>query len=43
VGILFKVTVSASASGINDPGIRRTFYDTTADWHFTLGDGPVDH
>jgi hypothetical protein len=28
---------------VNDPAIKRTFYDTTAAWHFTLGDGPVDH
>jgi hypothetical protein len=27
---------------LNDPGTKRTFYDTTALWHFTLGDGPVD-
>jgi hypothetical protein len=26
---------------LNDPGTKRTFYDTTALWHFTLGDGPV--
>jgi hypothetical protein len=28
---------------VNDPSIKRTFYDTTADWHFTLGDGSIDH
>jgi hypothetical protein len=40
----FRVKPSISLSvKINDPGTRRTFYDTTADWHFTLGDGPVDH
>ncbi len=28
---------------INDPGTSRTFYDTTADWHFTFGDTALDH
>lgn len=28
---------------INDPATPRTFYDTTADWHFTAGDAAVDH
>jgi hypothetical protein len=27
---------------VNDPGTSRTFYETTADWHFTSGDA-VDH
>jgi hypothetical protein len=26
----------------NDPSTTRTFYDTTDDWHFTLGDGLID-
>lgn len=28
---------------INDPATSRTFYDTTADWHFTSGDAAIDH
>ena len=28
---------------VNDPGIPRVFYDTTADWHFTTGDTALDH
>ena len=27
---------------VNDPATKRTFYDTTDDWHFTLGDGSID-
>jgi hypothetical protein len=37
-----KPTIALSVK-VNDPGTRRTFYDTVADWHFTLGDGSVDH
>jgi hypothetical protein len=27
---------------VNDPATSRAFYDRTADWHFTYGDGVVD-
>jgi len=27
---------------LNDPATPSTFYEQTADWHVTLGDGPVD-
>ena len=40
----FRVrTAFALSVKVNDPAIRRTFYDTVADWHFTLGDGALDH
>lgn len=28
---------------VNDPATPRAFYEKTDDWHFTLGDGAVDH
>lgn len=28
---------------VNDGSAVRAFYDTTPDWHFTLGDGALDH
>jgi hypothetical protein len=37
-----RPTISLSVK-VNDPATKRTFYDTTADWHFTLGDGSLDH
>jgi hypothetical protein len=40
----FGVRSSVSLSvKVNDPGTSRTFYETTADWHFTYGDTAVDH
>ena len=40
----FGVRSSASLSvKLHDPATPRAFYDTTDDWHFTLGDGAVDH
>jgi hypothetical protein len=37
-----RPTIALSVK-VNDPATKRTFYDTTADWHFTLGDGSIDH
>lgn len=40
----FGVRSSASLSvKLHDPATARAFYETTDDWHFTLGDGAVDH
>jgi len=40
----FGVRSSASLSvKLHDTRATRAFYDTTDDWHFTLGDGAVDH
>ncbi len=40
----FGVRSAASlAVKLQDPRAPRGFYDTTGDWHFTLGDGAVDH
>jgi GNAT acetyltransferase-like protein len=37
-----RPTIALSVK-VNDPATKRSFYDTTADWHFTLGDGSIDH
>jgi len=37
-----RPTIALSVK-VNDPAIKRSFYDTTADWHFTLGDGSIEH
>ncbi len=40
----FGVRSSASLSvKLRDAAAARAFYETTDDWHFTLGDGAVDH
>ncbi len=40
----FGVRSSASLSvRLADPRATRAIYDAAADWHFTLGDGAIDH
>jgi len=40
----FGVRSAASLSvKLHDPATTRAFYEATDDWHFTLGDGAVDH
>ena len=42
--LLRRALESASLSvKLHDPATPRAFYETTDDWHFTLGDGAVDH
>ncbi|MGD9901919.1 MAG: hypothetical protein AB7U83_00510 [Vicinamibacterales bacterium] len=40
----FRVRPTASLSvRVNDPATKRAFYESVADWHFTMGDGSIEN